>query len=1584
MRFVDEKPAAKSEQVEDVEEAEEAQASQLGPTHECITQMHTLVGNDFMHAALSGEHTEGMGTVLRGFVMSDLAGLGASGAAGFSSNRVMLRLMRHASTDGAAEAAAEIVAGHGRPMPDGVKLRMERAFGRDFGHVRIHDDSAAEQSARVLNAHAFTTGTDIYFGRGKWAPGTPAGDRLLAHELTHVVQHDQGRLPTQIEGGVSSPSDPAEREAYQREGQILGDLERVDAAIAFETEMDDGIESIGVGAEGLGAFEGEAAGEGVASGASGGPVMRQQANERENEEDELITSTPSEAHRGMKVEYEISMPSMAGGGYHYRWWVQYDESAVQKGAREWRYVSAGPTCEVTWTHTGTHKLYCEVKSQAKNELGLFVGDPYKPQMFEFEHEVLPAAHALGDQGDDLSADVDAAHISTVAARQQALSDLPAHVIPEEVKAAYSAAESAKVVVDMAIQSKEPEGLKNAGPAQRAAFIRFFEVFGGFIKAKEDELSTGRPLPSISCLAGGNEPKPRATGLPISSGYLQLMTNQAAESKTPDSWPTVLDLFRVACKAMDELAIAALRKLAADGKGGGSGVDTKKLAEIKAPLTRGLTDWVVTDADANRAFGVLEDAAPEQQELLLHALEKSGHLDVLTDNIPSEWFQKGSRLTGMVDDWKEKRNRIEASAQDLENSNKLDANMRMAQAKPGAQKVAAMFYPDGQFFEAVDDEGQKKVVAQGIPWYFYLYKEGEEWVLEDVTSPLQVKTNRESGGTDNKPPNELFEELNTKLRFPKGSLVYRIPNGDAHVLTTTAPNSWGDWLQYTGMTITAIGLLVSSMGGNPAGWIMAGAAAGIAGTAADLNEKGQHGMVTNADIALASLSIVAEVLSAGAAGLGKLALTAKMAGKASQLAGKAFYVTAGLALAADTVTLFVFMDAALKQYESIDGMPEGPEKQKARDKFILTALLTGGIMAMALKGSMGDVTDAKKVMVDVDADGNFLLKNAADGADTPAAKTPGDSPAQASGDPLPQAIRNGDQIASASSLNVPVGRPIASQDEAMEIMSRLRSGDAGALEELGVSKLPEGYLTNSHEWGLGRMPGPDGEFVVIRGSQSSVDWNHLDVVPVAHSHPVVDSDPTPNQLLNADGVPGEVSLDDVLAGGGGMRDNQIHLFPSGSDVVFCADRGLPSHHVLTPYEYLGEGRIGNFVPGSGNPRITFEIEQPTRVGTFLGEQDHPIYRAEAVMRAEGEVPWKGSLWGCDGQGVVRKISLEQPQGLVPDASAAGGRGLDGTPPAGPAAQTPSQPKKGADDPSTPGKAGPTKASTPPSGTPAATKSAGPEPAASPEQASSGRTPSEGASWPPKGATTGDMKVEKLEDVYGRTARKKGASETRPTPAEREKGKNKIKEKTEAQAKAESANKAKKAADDEKRIQTMKDLEEVDKRLVPRSRDAASQGHGHKEHGYKTPMEAHEARVKMGKKPGGGQGEPAKLSTKFYGPDQEMEALEKGRVELDRKLAKGNIPEMDKDGKPNKVHVRVSTDRPRGFGGGYKAKVGPDGHAIKLGPDGQPLELKANGKPVDKDVKAKHIAEPVKKLKTAKVVYQFNPKTGEWQELTYHPE
>ena len=65
---------------------------------------------------------------------------------------------------------------------------MEPRFGHDFGKVRVHSDSRAAESARAVNARAFTVGHDIVLGAGQLEPGTAAGQRLLAHELTHVVQ----------------------------------------------------------------------------------------------------------------------------------------------------------------------------------------------------------------------------------------------------------------------------------------------------------------------------------------------------------------------------------------------------------------------------------------------------------------------------------------------------------------------------------------------------------------------------------------------------------------------------------------------------------------------------------------------------------------------------------------------------------------------------------------------------------------------------------------------------------------------------------------------------------------------------------------------------------------------------------------------------------------------------------------------------------------------------------------------------------------------------------------------------------------------------------------------------------------------------------------------------------------------------------------------------------------------------------------------------------------------------------------------------------------------------------------------------
>lgn len=65
---------------------------------------------------------------------------------------------------------------------------MEGRFDNDFSRVKVHLGAAAEQSAQEMNAHAYTVGHNMVFDAGRFAPGTQEGRRLIAHELTHVVQ----------------------------------------------------------------------------------------------------------------------------------------------------------------------------------------------------------------------------------------------------------------------------------------------------------------------------------------------------------------------------------------------------------------------------------------------------------------------------------------------------------------------------------------------------------------------------------------------------------------------------------------------------------------------------------------------------------------------------------------------------------------------------------------------------------------------------------------------------------------------------------------------------------------------------------------------------------------------------------------------------------------------------------------------------------------------------------------------------------------------------------------------------------------------------------------------------------------------------------------------------------------------------------------------------------------------------------------------------------------------------------------------------------------------------------------------------
>ncbi len=92
------------------------------------------------------------------------------------------------AVDNATESGIHASRGGGQPMPTALRSQMESGFGADFSGVRLHTGSAAEAMSNDLSAKAFTYGNDIYFNRGQYSPDTTAGQHLIAHELTHVVQ----------------------------------------------------------------------------------------------------------------------------------------------------------------------------------------------------------------------------------------------------------------------------------------------------------------------------------------------------------------------------------------------------------------------------------------------------------------------------------------------------------------------------------------------------------------------------------------------------------------------------------------------------------------------------------------------------------------------------------------------------------------------------------------------------------------------------------------------------------------------------------------------------------------------------------------------------------------------------------------------------------------------------------------------------------------------------------------------------------------------------------------------------------------------------------------------------------------------------------------------------------------------------------------------------------------------------------------------------------------------------------------------------------------------------------------------------
>jgi uncharacterized protein DUF4157 len=115
---------------------------------------------------------------------------GPDGECAACKQRRLQRQSHRAGPNVAPPIVHDVLRSSGRALDLGVRGEMEARLGHDFSRVRVHTDERAAESAHAVAARAYTVGSDLVFARGAYSPSSGDGRRLLAHELTHVVQQD--------------------------------------------------------------------------------------------------------------------------------------------------------------------------------------------------------------------------------------------------------------------------------------------------------------------------------------------------------------------------------------------------------------------------------------------------------------------------------------------------------------------------------------------------------------------------------------------------------------------------------------------------------------------------------------------------------------------------------------------------------------------------------------------------------------------------------------------------------------------------------------------------------------------------------------------------------------------------------------------------------------------------------------------------------------------------------------------------------------------------------------------------------------------------------------------------------------------------------------------------------------------------------------------------------------------------------------------------------------------------------------------------------------------------------------------------
>lgn len=789
----------------------------------------------------------------------------------------------------------------GAPLDGRTRAGLEPVVGAGLSGVRVHDDATAAASARAIGAAAYTVGSHVVFGAGRYAPGAPAGRRLITHELAHVLQERDALLqrqpdPALVDAPVAAPSVGNAPAAAPSPGD--------EWAARLRAEFE--------------AFGGEHLPQRYAAGRTWAiftevmlPDLRASA----------VTAAPAELDLDVADAVALARESAA------------DEATAATLIDPEKYFQLFPETLGRWYREEADQLRASIAFDEEAP-----DDDWKVEL---------AAKRDHDQFVFLSEAYEHERYEVRLVDEQAM-DVSGGVFPEVPFTEHKR-----------LLAEEGRRLaREAGEAEYAAYVAVAEDPKGAREAVEAKQSTK---------AVARESSSAGEALVAVEGFTAVLRVGLGGDVLPQELIAAWGKAEIELLTLNPVIRAGT--MAPDAQGRAADAVEAFLEAFRAEVAR---------YDAERrvqvGFGEVETITTNP-----YVSPEIGYFvpKLRAARTPADWAWPVGVYRVLVEDFDRyiaarltAAGRAPEAAQ-LTAAGALTAEVaELVERKPGVKKVPAVFYPAAEKLENVGEPGTPDFSVTGFPLSWYLHREDGVWYLTDLSNPHQPKVVDDAGGTASGPAAALFEQLNTALRFPEGHLYWKLPDGTAGDLVTTAEWGWTEWLTAIGLAaagaaigIAAVSAAVVSLGGSvPASVLLLGSAFGVvgaglsaAGAIADVVERSEAGVVTTQDVVVDTLTLAGSVAGIGSMVLGKVVVSdaVRVAGVArlAALSQQAFLPVVIGGAVADLASFAIMASGVPERLRAIDDMEgSAQERHLARARLLGLMLATGALTLLSVRGT----------------------------------------------------------------------------------------------------------------------------------------------------------------------------------------------------------------------------------------------------------------------------------------------------------------------------------------------------------------------------------------------------------------------------------------------------------------------------------------------------------------------------------------------------------------------------------------------------------------------------------------------------------